>query len=102
MAVSRLFRIGVEECDRRWFLLTRSRDQVANSASFASPLARARYVWIPFARNQIEGWLAVRPPSLLRSYGGQPARGLPTVAHAVFDKRERRLVDQTGIEPVTS
>ena len=28
-------------------------------------------------------------------YGGQPSRGLPTVAHAVVGKRERRLVDQT-------
>ncbi len=35
-------------------------------------------------------------------YGGQPSRGLPTVAHAHVGKRERRLVDLTGIEPVTS
>jgi hypothetical protein len=28
--------------------------------------------------------------------------GLPTVAHAQLGKRERRLVDLTGIEPVTS
>ena len=35
-------------------------------------------------------------------YGGQPPRGLPTGAHALVGKRERRLVDQTGIEPVTS
>ncbi len=35
-------------------------------------------------------------------YGGQPSRGLPTVARADVGKRERRLVDLTGIEPVTS
>jgi hypothetical protein len=39
------------------------------------------------------GWLA-RPPSRLRRYGGQPSRGLPTVAHALLGKRERRLVAQ--------
>jgi hypothetical protein len=27
-------------------------------------------------------------------YGGQPSRGLPTVAHADVDKRERRLVSR--------
>ena len=37
------------------------------------------------------GW---GPPSLLRSYGGQPSRGLPTVAHALLGKRERRMVAQ--------
>ena len=42
------------------------------------------------------------PPSRLRRYGGQPSGGLPTVAHALVGKRERRLVDQTGVEPVTS
>jgi hypothetical protein len=30
------------------------------------------------------------------SYGGQPSRGLPTVAHAVVGKRERRLVPVRG------
>ena len=36
-------------------------------------------------------------------YGGQPPLvGLPTVARAPVVKRERRLVDLTGIEPVTS
>jgi hypothetical protein len=35
-------------------------------------------------------------------YGGQPSRGLPTVAHALVGERERRVVDQTGVEPVTS
>ncbi len=29
---------------------------------------------------------------LRQGYGGQPSRGLPTVAHADVDKRERRLV----------
>jgi hypothetical protein len=29
---------------------------------------------------------------LRQGYGGQPSRGLPTVAHAEVDKRERRLV----------
>ena len=29
-------------------------------------------------------------------YGGQPSRGLPTVAHADVGRRERRLVAQTG------
>jgi hypothetical protein len=29
---------------------------------------------------------------------GQPSRGLPTVAHALVDKRERRLERATGIE----
>ena len=38
----------------------------------------------------------VGPPSRLCRYGGQPSRGLPTVAHALVGKRERRLVDQTG------
>jgi hypothetical protein len=28
-------------------------------------------------------------------YGGQPSRGLPTVAHADVDKREQRLVTLT-------
>ena len=49
------------------------------------------------------------PPSPLRGYGGQVAASvdnlraaLPTVAHALVGKRERRLVDLTGIEPVTS
>jgi hypothetical protein len=31
-------------------------------------------------------------------YGGQPSRGLPTVAHALVGKRERRLERATGIE----
>jgi hypothetical protein len=31
---------------------------------------------------------------LRQGYGGQPSRGLPTVAHADVDKRERRLVSQ--------
>jgi hypothetical protein len=31
-----------------------------------------------------------------RRYGGQPSLGLPTVAHALVGKRERRLVDQTS------
>src|SRR5688500_1642255 len=34
-------------------------------------------------------------------YGGQPSRGLPTVAHALVGKRERRLVGAGGIEPPT-
>jgi hypothetical protein len=45
---------------------------------------------------------ACGPPPLLRSYGGQPSPGLPTVAHAPVGKRERRLVENTGLEPVTS
>ena len=32
----------------------------------------------------------------------QPPRGLPTVAHALVGTRERRLVENTGLEPVTS
>jgi hypothetical protein len=34
-------------------------------------------------------------------FGGQPSRGLPSVAHAVVGKRERRLERATGIEPVS-
>ena len=29
-------------------------------------------------------------------YGGQPSRGLPTVAHAIRGKRERRLAGRLG------
>ena len=36
------------------------------------------------------------------SFGAQPSLGLPTVAHARVGKRERRLVENTGLEPVTS
>jgi integrase len=35
-------------------------------------------------------------------YGGQPSRGLPTVAHAHVGKRERRLVRKRGFEPLRS
>ena len=35
-------------------------------------------------------------------FGREKRFGLPTVAHAAVAMRERRLVDQTGIEPVTS
>jgi hypothetical protein len=31
---------------------------------------------------------------LRQGYGGKPSRGLPTVAHADVDKRERRLVSR--------
>ena len=34
-----------------------------------------------------------------RRFGGQPSRGLPTVAHALFSKRERRLAEGEGFEP---
>src|SRR2546426_5511564 len=37
-----------------------------------------------------------------RRFGGQPSRGLPTVAHARVGKRERRLERETGFEPATS
>ena len=49
-------------------------------------------------------WLANRFNGLsTASYGLSTASyGLPTVAHAQLGKRERRLVDLTGIEPVTS
>jgi hypothetical protein len=47
------------------------------------------------------GWLA-GPPPLPRSSGGRLSSGLPTVAHAPEGKRERRLVENTGLEPVTS
>ena len=32
-------------------------------------------------------------------YGGQPSRGLPTVARASVGKRERRLAERVGFEP---
>src|SRR4051812_18358170 len=32
-------------------------------------------------------------------YGGQPSRGLPTVAHAPVKQRERRLEAPPGFEP---
>jgi hypothetical protein len=31
-------------------------------------------------------------------YGGQPSRGLPTVAHALVRRRERRLAVRQGFE----
>jgi hypothetical protein len=34
---------------------------------------------------------------LRQGYGGQPSRGLPTVAHADVGKRERRLVNQNSV-----
>jgi hypothetical protein len=39
------------------------------------------------------------PPSRLRRYGGQPSRGLPTVAHAPIGNDERRLEAPPGFEP---
>ena len=51
----------------------------------------------PGARRKRSG-----PPSLLRSFGGQPSPGLPTVAHACVGRRERRLERETGIEPATN
>jgi hypothetical protein len=38
---------------------------------------------------------------VIAGYGGHPSRGLPTVAHALVGKRERRLVSPAGTEPGT-
>ena len=38
-------------------------------------------------------------PPLLRSYGGHPSHGLPSVAHALDGKRERRMAEREGFEP---
>src|SRR5688572_32189176 len=46
--------------------------------------------------------MGLSPPSRPRRFGGQPSRGLPTVAHAFVGKRERRLERETGFEPATS
>src|SRR6476620_2870511 len=35
-------------------------------------------------------------------YGGHPSRGLPSVAHALHARRERRMEPMTRIELVTS
>src|SRR5947207_1246649 len=45
----------------------------------------------------LERRLAVR---LRQGYGGQPSRGLPTVAHGLVGKCERRLVRKRGFEPL--
>src|SRR5438093_9625461 len=47
----------------------------------------------------LERRLAVR---LRQGYGGQPSRGLPTVAHGLVGKCERRLVRKRGFEPLRS
>jgi hypothetical protein len=51
----------------------------------------------PHFRGRFLLWSS--PPSPLRGYGGQPSRGLPTVAHAARWHRERRLVRKRGFEP---
>ena len=50
------------------------------------------------ADERVDGDVHLRPSG----YGGQPSRGLPTVAHATVAKRERRLERETGLEPATS
>ena len=83
---------------------------------------RLRGIVTPFERELVEaahaehtdGWMLETLAGLLtvargcvaarlrQGYGGQPSRGLPTVAHAYVGKRERRLVDGRRLELPTS
>jgi hypothetical protein len=44
-------------------------------------------------------WEVKRVAFALLQYGAQPARALPTVAHGLANKRERRLAERVGFEP---